>query len=549
MERDGQRGVRLKSYSTDKSQPAEKQASAARLSNDLHDVGSAYENNANVDVKRAEAEFAALTREMSQASVASTHLSRTKSHRSVPKAVALEKDIEKGTGSETDDGEPFDLESTLRNSKAMEDETGIKGKRIGVLWEDLSVNGIGGSKTLVKTFPQAWISFFNVFETAAHLLGYGKKGKEIEILKTRGVAKPGELVLVLGRPGAGCTTFLKIMANQRFGYSSIGGTVSYGPFSSKTFAERYRGEAVYNMEDDVHHPTLSVSQTLGFALDTKIGGLLPGRMSAKEFKSRVVELLLKMFGIEHTRNTMLGNQFVRGVSGGERKRVSIAEMLITGAPICCWDNSTRGLDSSSALDYVKSLRIITNIYQTTTFVSLYQASQSIYAQFDKVILFDQGKMCYYGPAGSAPREYFEDLGFKEKPRMTTPDFLTGCTDPFEREYKAGRNEQNSPSSPAGFEAAFNESKYAKDLAEEMSIYKSSLQSQKQVFEDFETAVREGKRHARSRSVYTIPFYLQVVALFKRQFFLKLQDKFQLCVSWTTSICIAVSPSQSRLGFR
>ena len=81
--------------------------------------------------------------------------------------------------------------------------------------------------------------------------------------------------------------------------------------------------------DDIHHPTLTVGQTLGFALDTKTPAKrLPG-MSKAEFKESVINLLLKMFNIEHTRDTIVGNPFVRGVSGGERKRVSIAEMMIT----------------------------------------------------------------------------------------------------------------------------------------------------------------------------------------------------------------------------
>jgi len=63
-----------------------------------------------------------------------------------------------------------------------------------------------------------------------------------------------------------------------------------------------------------------------------------------------------------------------------------------------WDNSTRGLDASTSLDYAKSLRIMTNIYKTTTFVSLYQASANIYKQFDKVLVIDAGREVYFGLA-------------------------------------------------------------------------------------------------------------------------------------------------------
>jgi ABC-type multidrug transport system ATPase subunit len=91
------------------------------------------------------------------------------------------------------------------------------------------------------------------------LLPINKKGKEVSILQNmRGVVKPGEMVLVLGRPGSGCTTFLKTIANQRYGYTTIDGEVSYGPFTAKEFEKRYRGEAVYCQEDDIHHSTLTV---------------------------------------------------------------------------------------------------------------------------------------------------------------------------------------------------------------------------------------------------------------------------------------------------
>jgi ABC-type multidrug transport system ATPase subunit/ABC-type multidrug transport system permease subunit len=330
-----------------------------------------------------------------------------------------------------------------------------------------------------------------------------------------------------------------VIANQRFGYTGVDGEVLYGPFDAQTFAKRYRGEAVYNQEDDVHHPTLTVGQTLGFALDTKTPGKRPHGMSKADFKDKVITTLLRMFNIEHTRNTIVGNPFVRGVSGGERKRVSIAEMMVTSGTVCAWDNSTRGLDASTALDYAKSLRVMTNIYKTTTFVSLYQASENIYKQFDKVLVIDDGREVYFGPAKEA-RGYFEGLGFKEKPRQTSPDFLTGCTDEFEREYKDGRSSENAPHSPETLAKAFKESKYAKLLDDEMAQYRKILAEDKQRYEDFQVAVHDSKRKgASSKSVYSIPYYLQIWTLMQRQYLIKWQDKFSLVVSWITSIVIAI----------
>lgn len=262
-------------------------------------------------------------------------------------------------------------------------------------------------------------------------------------------------------------------------------------------------------------------------------------MSKADFKEKVIDTLLRMFNISHTRNTVVGNAFVRGISGGERKRVSIAEMMITGSTVCAWDNSTRGLDASTALDYAKSLRIMTNIYKTTTFVSLYQASENIYKQFDKVLLIDDGREAFFGPTTEA-RAYFEGLGFKEKPRQTTPDFLTGCTDEFEREYATGRSAADSPHSPETLAQAFKESKFASRLSEEMDTYRKQVAADKKAHDDFEVAMLESKRKGASKSsVYSIPYYLQIWALMQRQYLIQWQDKFSLVVSWITSITIAI----------
>lgn len=100
-------------------------------------------------------------------------------------------------------------------------------------------------------------------------------------------------------------------------------------------------QSLTSPSDDIHIPTLTVAQTLDFALSTKTPGKrLPG-ISGKEFNAKLRRTFLQMFNILHTEKTLVGDAFVRGVSGGERKRVSIAEMMASRAHVTCWDNSTR----------------------------------------------------------------------------------------------------------------------------------------------------------------------------------------------------------------
>jgi ATP-binding cassette subfamily G (WHITE) protein 2 (PDR) len=85
-----------------------------------------------------------------------------------------------------------------------------------------------------------------------------------------------------------------------------------------------------------------------------------------------------MYGISHTINTRVGDDFVRGVSGGERKRVTIAEASLSFAPLQLWDNSTRGLDSANAVEFCKTLRTQCDVFDTSTCVAIYQAPQAAY---------------------------------------------------------------------------------------------------------------------------------------------------------------------------
>ena len=140
----------------------------------------------------------------------------------------------------------------------------------------------------------------------------------------------------------------------------------------------FRGDSIYQAETDIHFPRLTVGQTLMLAAQARTPkNRIPG-VSRQRYAEHLRDVVLAVFGLSHTIDSQIGNDFIRGVSGGERKRVSIAEVILAQASLQCWDNSTRGLDSAAALQFVKTLRLASNMTGVATAVAVYQASQEIY---------------------------------------------------------------------------------------------------------------------------------------------------------------------------
>lgn len=209
----------------------------------------------------------------------------------------------------------------------------------------------------------------------------------------------------------------------------------------------------------------------------------------------------------------------------EKKRVSIGEAMITKASTQCWDNSTRGLDASTALEYVQSLRSLTNTAHVSTLVALYQASENLFNLFNKVVLIEEGKCAFFGPTEAA-KSYFENLGFECPPRWTTPDFLTSVSDPNARRIKSGW-EDRIPRNANEFQAAYRQSDVYTSTLADIESFESETKEQEHE--------REAARRKKATKNYTVPFWKQVMILTHRQFLVMFGDRAALTGKWVVIV--------------
>ncbi|KAL0960159.1 hypothetical protein HGRIS_011794 [Hohenbuehelia grisea] len=404
---------------------------------------------------------------------------------------------------------PFDLAKTARAIAIKREEAGIKARQLGVLFKDLRVIGLGSTASYIPTLG----SILNPLNLVEKIQSIRHPPLRDILSGFEGLVRPGEMLLVLGRPGSGCSTLLKTLANQRDEFYRVEGDVHYDSLTPEKLAQHYRGDVQYSPEDDVHFPTLTVEQTLAFAAKTRAPQTRVAA-SREEHVDIITTIMTTVLGLRHTLKTFVGDAAIRGVSGGEKKRVSIAEALVTRSRVNAWDNSTRGLDASTALEFVRALRLSTDIDHLTTIVSIYQAGESLFQLFDKVCVIYEGRMAYFGPADQA-KQYFIDMGYEPANRQTTPDFLVAVTDPNGRIPRKGA--VNPPRTAAEFAEHFRNSKFAIQNKEDIQAYENEYVGVDALAKSYkESTAQERATTARKTSAYTISLPMQVRAVMTRR---------------------------------
>ncbi|OOF99538.1 hypothetical protein ASPCADRAFT_203315 [Aspergillus carbonarius ITEM 5010] len=231
-----------------------------------------------------------------------------------------------------------------------------------------------------------------------------------------GAIQQGELVALMGPSGCGKTTLLNVLARRAAssgakttGNSYVNGTV----VDNATFGRL----TSYVEQEDALIGSLTVRETLKFAADLS----LPSSVTKVQRQERI-QSLLQAFGIQNQASTLVGTPIRKGISGGQKRRVSVASQLMTCPKILFLDEPTSGLDSSASfevINYVKKLAVANNLIIVA---SIHQPSTATFQLFDKLLLLSGGKTCYFGAVADVPT-YFDSIGHTLPPNTNPAEFI------------------------------------------------------------------------------------------------------------------------------
>jgi ATP-binding cassette subfamily G (WHITE) protein 2 len=252
-----------------------------------------------------------------------------------------------------------------------------------------------------------------------------------------GVMKPG-MNAILGPSGSGKTSLLDILAGRKETGDLDGLVLLDGAPLPKDF----RCLSGYVVQDDIVMGTLTVRENLNFSASLR----LPGSTTQQEKRAKV-DAVLADLAIAHVADTKVGNEFIRGVSGGERKRTNIGMELIISPPVLFLDEPTTGLDAFTAESVMRLLQELSRKGKTIIF-SIHQPRYSVFMLFDTVTLLGNGQTIYHAPSSEA-LPYFEQLGFicddQDNPADFFLDVVQGviATEDYEKDLSLAVKYQSS----------------------------------------------------------------------------------------------------------
>ncbi|KAL6271321.1 hypothetical protein ACE6H2_028232 [Prunus campanulata] len=383
-------------------------------------------------------------------------------------------------------------ESFLLRLKNRIDRVGISFPTIEVRFEHLNISAEAyvGSRAL-PTVLNYCVNLVEGFLNSIHILP--TKKKHLSILKdVSGIIKPGRMALLLGPPSSGKTTLLLALAGKLDHDLKSSGCVTYNGYEMHEFVPQR--SAAYISQHDVHIAEMTVKETLAFS--ARCQGVGPRYEMLEELTRRereanikpdpeidifmkaistegqkeilVTDYILKILGLDTCADTLVGDQLLRGISGGQKKRVTTGEMLVGPARALFMDEISTGLDSSTTYQIVNSVKNYVHILNGTAVISLLQPAPETYELFDDIILLSDGQIVYQGPREQV-LDFFESMGFKCPERKGVADFLQEVTSRKDQEqYWTNRDEPYRFITVKHFSEAFQSFSVGKRNTEELA---------------------------------------------------------------------------------
>lgn len=228
-----------------------------------------------------------------------------------------------------------------------------------------------------------------------------------------GITSPGEILAILGPSGSGKSTLLNALSGRLRGHALTGSILA----NDKKLTKQIQKRTGFVTQDDVLYPHLTVRETLLYCALLRLPNTL-----TKDDKMNVVDSVMGELGLHKCADTIIGNTFIRGVSGGERKRVCIGHEMLVNPSLLILDEPTSGLDSTAAHRLVLTLQGLARKGGKTIITSVHQPSSRVYQIFDSVLVLCEGRSIYFGK-GNEAMSYFQSVRVEPSFPMNPADFL------------------------------------------------------------------------------------------------------------------------------
>ncbi|KAI9913262.1 hypothetical protein PsorP6_005841 [Peronosclerospora sorghi] len=369
-----------------------------------------------------------------------------------------------------------------------------------------------------------------------------------QILKNvTGAFTPGSMTLVLGRSGSGKSALLQLLSgrfNVKGKCVTLDGEVSYNGLSRTELNSQLPQCVAYVPQQDTHLSVMTVKETLEFAseccgVETNANPVSCMHKSPTDDyprpqptidvgSKRDPAFIMRELGLTRCRNTIVGDNRIRGVSGGEKKRVTIGEMTVGAHAVSLLDEITTGLDSSTAFDVIHSQRLQARQQRQTVVMSLQQPSAEILALFDDILLLAEGEVLYHGPRAYI-EAYFEALGLVCPPERDFAVFLCDLASPeqfqYEKLYARMPGRRRHPRSANEFADLWIMSPMYEAMVEELDYLDHEMES----FSPLHRMDGERRRYVDRKALLRVPAFRQSYlrsawTVTKRQMRLVVRDK-------------------------